>query len=869
MKITYIKLVNFANIKTAMKAKEIEIDFSKGKNKIVLITGPNGGGKTSMLSCLHPFANNGNLDVRNDNPLVIVGKDGYKEIHYQDGNDLYIIKHYYTHSKETHTIKSYIEKNGTELNPNGNQTSFKEIVKEELDIEPDYLKLVRLGNNVTNFIDHKATERKAFMGKILSEVDVYLKFFKKVNKDMIELKSVISHLLDKIMKLGITDVEESKKDQKKLKKRIEELTASMKDYNGQLSIIQHEFLKYDAPLVIREELYNLKTRQKKMEKSIDKFSRNFSIHTLKECEDMISDYEKSITTLTAQITFLTEKRQSLLDQADKLLSEKNTISRELEKAENSEQIKDTEKIIESIKESIDTRCKQYGLMEQDYPYSKKELEDLIILLDSSNDILYTTYEFGKEPVRKAIEFFKTRENINTYVKTQKETYQKNKLQTMAEFIFKNLTGKILPKPGCKNSSGCEVMEFYDKLYDLATEIPDSIVEDETFVTYTKLCHQNISTILENIKSKKELFQKLPKEIQDQFILDTLFDRMCNLHPLYDKTLLYAELSKVTEWELMKKDVEELKSNREKLKLLKSVSSNSDYFQNRKREISEELESIESDVNDVSANLHVTQEKLQTAQEELESAEELKEALEKKDSVDERIDTLQNAMNSIQSLMEEKKKATEQLDLITFEFNKLQNEYNSIEYRLQNYESYNKELKEYNQTYDDMTLVRSALSSKEGIPLLFIQIYLKNVQEITNELLEVIYGDSLSISDFIITADEFKIPYVAQGTEIKDVCYASQGERSFISLALSFALIYQAISRYNILLLDEIDATLDTENRAKFLQVLEKHINMIDGEQVFVISHNNMFNMYPVDVINTKNATDENNRLAHYIRIKKQ
>ena len=39
------------------------------------------------------------------------------------------------------------------LNVNGNVSSFKEIVKEELQIEPDYLKLIRLGSNVTSLID--------------------------------------------------------------------------------------------------------------------------------------------------------------------------------------------------------------------------------------------------------------------------------------------------------------------------------------------------------------------------------------------------------------------------------------------------------------------------------------------------------------------------------------------------------------------------------------------------------------------------------------------------------------------------------------------------------------------------------------------
>lgn len=869
MKITYIKLVNFANIKTAMNTKEIEIDFTKGKNKIVLITGPNGGGKTSMLSCFHPFANNGNLDVRNDNPLVVIGQDGFKEIHYQDGQDMYIIKHFYTHNKESHIIKSYIEKNGIELNSNGNQTSFKDIIKEELDIEPDYLKLVRLGNNVTNFIDHKAAERKAFMGKILNEVDIYLKFYKKINKDMLELKSIISHLLDKISKLGITDTEELKQDQKRLKNKLDELTDLTQELNGKLSIIRHESSKYDSPIVLREELHTLQAQQKKMDRVIERYTSKFSNMDLDACNILITTYEKDIAAQYSDIAYLTEKRESHLDQEDKLLAELDNIKRELDKIENSEQIKDTEHIIESIKRSIDARCQQYGLMEMSYPYTKKELEDLIILLDTSTDILYTAYEFGKDPIRKAIEFFRNKEDINGYVQNSKDSYQKNKLQAMAEFLFKHLAGKILPKPGCKNSSGCEVMQFYDKIYDLATEMPDIILEDETFVTYTKMCHQNISTILDNIKSKKELFKKLPKDIQDQFLLDTLFDRMSNLLPLYDKTALYAELSKVTESELMQQDVADLKANREKLTLLKSASGNDAYFQKRKSEILSELEEIRSIIESTTLSLHQSEAKLQELQLNLESAEELKDALVRKDSVDTQITTLQTATDTIQSLLEESRNASTQLERVVFEHDKLQNEYNNNEYRLHYYETYHDELKTYNTKYDEMSLIRSALSSKEGIPLLFIQIYLKNVQEITNELLEVIYDGELSIDDFVITADEFKIPFTTKGTEIKDVCYASQGERSFISLALSFALIYQAISRYNILLLDEIDATLDTDNRAKFLQVLEKHISMIDGEQVFVISHNNMFNMYPVDVINTKNMTDENNRLAHYIQIKKK
>ena len=35
MKITYLKLKNFVNIKAGMKRTEVEVDFSKSKNKLI------------------------------------------------------------------------------------------------------------------------------------------------------------------------------------------------------------------------------------------------------------------------------------------------------------------------------------------------------------------------------------------------------------------------------------------------------------------------------------------------------------------------------------------------------------------------------------------------------------------------------------------------------------------------------------------------------------------------------------------------------------------------------------------------------------------------------------------------------------------
>ena len=71
MKINRLILKNFSAVKNAMNANEISIDFSNATNKVCLLIGPNGSGKTTILSQLHPFSDVGNLDVRNGNNLIL------------------------------------------------------------------------------------------------------------------------------------------------------------------------------------------------------------------------------------------------------------------------------------------------------------------------------------------------------------------------------------------------------------------------------------------------------------------------------------------------------------------------------------------------------------------------------------------------------------------------------------------------------------------------------------------------------------------------------------------------------------------------------------------------------------------------------
>jgi ABC-type molybdenum transport system ATPase subunit/photorepair protein PhrA len=57
-----------------------------------------------------------------------------------------------------------------------------------------------------------------------------------------------------------------------------------------------------------------------------------------------------------------------------------------------------------------------------------------------------------------------------------------------------------------------------------------------------------------------------------------------------------------------------------------------------------------------------------------------------------------------------------------------------------------------------------------------------------------------------------------------------------------------IKGYNIVYLDEIDATLSTENRRLFIDLLKKQMKDLNIEQLFIITHNNAFYNQNVDLI---------------------
>lgn len=867
MKILYLKLTNFINIVTAFNTETIEIDFSKSNNNVVLLTGPNGSGKTSILSCLHPFPTNGNMDVRSDNPIIVPRENGYKEIHISDGDDLYVIQHFYTRNGDKHIIKSYIQKNGVELNENGNVTSFKEIVEKELGLEQDYMKLTRLGSNVTNFIDMKRQERKNFTGKIISEADIYLAYHKKIMADKNKVSIQINHTSDLIRRLQVDDLGELKKAQKSLQHQIEDLTAKIEKANSELSVLQYQLNDCGDIPAMRDRIQEKEKELKHIQKALARASEiKISISTLKS---MIEEAKIAILKAKSSLDTNVITRTGILNQLDSIAHEIDSIRREISRIEDDQNVKDMEANIELLRETIRRRAKESGISGYVRPCSKAEMEDLIKMLDKCMDILLSTYELGKGPIQKAVSFFHTKTDIEKYTKENREKIKRNKMQSLCEQVYAEISKDIgLLGPDCKNPSGCRVYDFYQRIYEYATQAPDKVIEDETFLAYTKMAYNNIQTVLKYLRDYHDIFEKMPEYIKDQFLMSTVLTHICNMEWIYDKDIIFHELGLITDDELQDADLEELSRQKAMLAQYKKANSNIEYFQNKLEELINSRTTLMGQLDEVKETINSLNKEIAEKEASVSDYEDMVVAMEHEDDVETEFNDLKSKLTLASQLSLQIREKTSILNDLQFRKNKMSKTHQDNEFRIENYKRYKKDLDELSSKFTDLEYLARALSSREGIPLIFIQAYLKDIKDIANQLLDVVYDGDLHLEDFEITADEFGIPYSTKGTTVKDVIYASQGERSFISLALSFALTYKSISKYNIMLLDEIDATLDISNREKFLHVLEMQIDMIHAEQVFVISHNDMFNAYPVDIVDTRNRTSSNAELASYIPIEK-
>ena len=868
MKITYLKLENFINIKAGMKKTKVEIDLSKSKNNLILLCGPNGTGKTSLLSELHPFANSGNMDVRGETNLIIEGKDGYKEVHIKDGDDKYIIKHHYLFSKKTKSVKSFVTKNGIELNPNGNVKSFKEAISEHLGIDHELLKLMRLGSNVTSLINMKSTNRKNFATKLFSDIEVYNGFYKKVSEEYRNIRAVMKSTADKINKFNIQDENEFDKQIELTQYEVQSYIIEKERLQKEITILENKI--NDIKIDDEELVYNsYKSLQSELDSASILLSLVRDINMSKEEYMLLC--EKNKQQLELSLIGYKNNIDKAISERDIFYNQKQDLEETMKRAASIERINNLKSTIREYKNNIDK-------LERELTNRTKYDKTVLLLLkehcQKSIDYVRDLNIYSEADIKRIMESILDNEDLMSKLEDRniqnKSIYDK----LNAEIInIENMNIEFdIDLGDDKCTKDCPYKQFYLQTMGKKNNI-DKYIKERNIINKEILRYEELFNLYNNLIFIKNHIESYEHEFQIpiEYNFASCFENYILGKSIINMNLLNLSIDDAEKFELLEKYNKDLEGFETEYNLIKSSGLDIIDLENKILDINDKIN--ERDIIIRENNIMKDEIEEELINNEKQTSEMIK-ALEAKDSMEDmsrRFEELKTRLAEIDKLKLEKSNyintiQSDKSKLIKInEFiNKLTAKVNQLVFSKETYINLVTEHNALKLLFEDADVIRDSLNASKGIPLIFLQVYLKNCPIMMNNLLDTIYNGELQIEGFLIDENEFRIPFNKAGIRVPDIAFASQGESSFISIVLSLSLIIQSMTKYDIICLDELDGPLDTNNREQFIKVLYEFIRQTGSEQIFLISHNNVFDNEYVDLILTGDTNIENFKFGNVL-----
>ena len=869
MKILRLNLKNFAHIFSGLGKYEIDLDFRSTHKTINVIIGKMGSCKTVILGHLQPFSSFGSLDVRNQDEIILPEKDGRKILEVQDGDNYYTIKHTYLWKKDHHMVKSFIAKNGNELNPSGGVNSFKALVEVELGITPSFLVLTRLGSNVTNLIDMKAADRKSFMASMLSGAEIYSMLYKKLNEEMRTLNAQMALIVRKITSLSNGNVED-------LKNQYHQTMDEIEDFTKEKESIQTSISELEATIKVILNGRSIEAYQAEMnlhkdesEKMKDLISEKENIlKELKTSQKSVSDVAKEIGSIESQLKTNEEMKLSLNDSWQKIQENLNKLIEQRMLNSNRDQVDSLRKSYMEVVDQIDSMRQE--LIDFKCPYNSGMISELMEQINTINILINELSDYDNDSV---IQILQKGPDSLKYASRQIEHLNLQKLKLQAKINNFKFLGSYTPDetlyvPPLCPTEDCPfykthpaiIQSKYDQFkvekefQDIQIQINAIDVNIGRFSEYTLI--YNKLSILKSLWSpavnklselgvvRTTALTRVLSTLGDQVWYDhnKLMDILekCKHRELYytlteKSSALKAELTNLSRYD--SKELEEVIENQQNQS--KSILNTLHKLEDDNKKLKEQKESLDKMYLELSSIVEI--------EKEVEGMKnELVQLVRAYNSMNESLQTIYDKSHNLSDLKASLEVTNGRLQNLNAKFQKIQMTLNDISYAQKDYDA-------LVDKQEALKYIVEAVSSNKGIPLVYIKLFLRDCKDTLNDLISDVFGDSIEVLDFIINENEFRIPYAINGSQVEDIAKASQGQKAIISLALSFALMRQAHSRWNIMLLDEMDGPLYKTDRSKFITILYKQLVAIDADQVFLISHNFTFEGNDVNVIMT---TDE-------------
>ena len=871
MKLLSIRLENYIGIYNGRGDNILEVDLSQSTSNIVIIRGSNGSGKSTLLKALSP--------LQDDNTAIIPGLEGKKTLRYLYNGEVYEIL--YVHPVKTDgsrgQVKMQVYKgmNRVELNPTWNVTSGKDIIFDLFNLDANFLTLSQLSSEDRGLADKKPAERKKFVNSIINGIEVYNNMYKVITKKYSTFKNLISTISSKINQIG--NIEELNARYNNISRQVEDVSRERdkavieaSKIDAEIGILTRdnnleEFYKINEEIrenldyirasksqvinlskgeLTSENLYELKNI---IDRSLRTFDKDKSKWKSEEAvangklQNISREKDDTFKSLQTKIT----KRGTLLDGgfSDSDLSLYKDTKAKITELEND---------INGLNSSIKNLSEAEALV--------NAMEMIVPVLDSLYNGLDATTK------KEKYDFVKTTlDNDGKYVdQTIELTRTYNEVsRTVTELESEILTYEIL----------------FDKAKSLALRPKDCKIDDCSFVkeaieASSKHPEKRINDINKEIDESNKLLKSLEKDIESYKELYDFNKRFTNLHgmvlsfrKLLEKSPVdyiidpYQLLASLDHMEKLMIDFNQIrgifniittKSNYEEI--IESLKEPAAKYEANKAlidELDSDIASLKDKLTTIDAQLAAEQDGISETTNDIALTEFKTEVYTKCKSLvdeciglEERNNELQGQINSLSDIAFKVKDLEARMDEAKSRADRLNNDLNAILSERDKIassktllEDYIRDLDLYNKNFSILETIRYYLSPTTGIQTVFMRTYMGNIILKANELLSLIFNCQFIIQPFVINEAEFRIPCLGNGLVNDDISSMSTSQICMISMILSFAILSNSSTDYNILKLDEIDGGLDTENRIQFIGLLKQLITMVGCEQCFLISHN--------------------------------
>jgi len=878
IKIRKIVLKNFIGIRNGLDKNELTIDFKKLLNKdIIVILGENGTGKSTLSSVLHALP--GTTDKRNR--FIIEDKEGVKKVIYErDDGVEYNCKLVYTPSKTGHNTKGFITKIGSdgesvELNPNGNISSYKEVLEDELGLTDAILKLANQNDVCKGHVDMTSTERKLNMSSFLPE-DIYSNYFAIVDKTYKEMKTRISVLVEAIGKMHDDDTIE-----RELKSTTEKINILVSKRDKCIGKIKELETRID---ILKDE--NITKR----EKEIDSTIRSLNKELEKIREKLESLYKERLVQVLGNDTNTSKKVTKILDELKKESQKteidisiiENSIANLKDKRNSiSKDISSKEAIFEDIQTNLSLN--ELKVILKEYKIRFEELDKLISKLNTNitksdfmigyeivaniRKMIDSVREFDYDIVMEAINLSQSdiiKENDKLFDKKKKLLDLKESIENKIYDLDSNSYLKdILEKrpPECKVDN-CPFIENANKWVIIEKELGeltsglkdcnDKISKiDKDCERYNDffIIHQKISQIMNYIKTNSTVISKLP--YADKYNTEKAILKAIEKGGSYlSKCDAFDEFIEIIE---CKDEYNELK-----YKKIPSIENEIRIIETQGKLISsakEDLKRLKESYDDIKITIHDKEHKLSILVDKLDYTKSMIESLssyyEKQTNYEDIYEEMKLAFEELKTVkakllemdeykdkLKDKKERLQEIDTDLQPLTRMRELYKMEQLKIADHKQ---ELASIEEDMFKCEIIRESLSVKgNGIPVGALEYFMDIVRNNANVMLSNAFDGQLYLEEFIIDSKNFTIPYRKNSDCGMDVSFASSSERSFISLCLTLAIIEETVTKYGIVILDEVDRGFGDNAKNNFINILGTQIRRIGIKQVFMVSHNYSF-----------------------------